>query len=147
MILASGSPRRKFLLEELGFRFDVYSADVEELHDVNMPLRELCEYNAMLKAKAVAMQFPETCILAADTLVYKDMVPLGKPSSAEEAEQTLMELSGSKHSVCTGLCLVSGDKVKPFSEVTEVNFKCYDRSVVKEYMACLLYTSPSPRDS
>jgi len=135
IILASGSPRRRELLTELGIVFDVYTSDVEELHDASLPLRELCEYNAMLKAQDVAERYKGQLVLGADTLVYKDNSPLGKPKSEEEAKQTLLSLSGSFHTVCTGLCLTDGIRKKRFSEVTKVQFKSFDLSVINEYMS------------
>ena len=134
LILASGSPRRKVLLAELGYRFDVIPSAVDELHDENRALRELCEYNASLKAVDVASRFPDTIVLGADTLVYIDETPLGKPKSKAEAIRDLEMLSGKEHCVCTGLSLVKGEIVHRFSEVTKVVFKQLNSAVITEYM-------------
>ena len=135
LILASSSPRRKELLEELGFHFEVISSDVEELHDISMPLRELCEHNAKLKAQDIATRNPDKLTLGADTLVYLDSTPLGKPKSREEAYATLKSLSGRTHCVCTGLCLVRNDKVEMFSEETKVHFHTLSDATIESYLS------------
>ena len=135
LILGSGSPRRRQLLAELGYSFEVHTADVEELHDASISLRELCEHNARLKAEEVAKRFPDDVVLGADTLVYLDEKPLGKPKSKAEALQTLLMLSGRTHCVCTGMCLVYRGESHMFSEVTEVLFKTLSEEVAQEYMA------------
>lgn len=135
LILASGSPRRKELLAELGFSFEVISSDVEELHDLSMPLRELCEHNAKLKAQDVATRNPGKVTLGADTLVYSNATPLGKPKSLEEAYATLKSLSGGVHYVCTGLCLVLNEKVEMFSEETEVHFHTLSDETIESYLS------------
>jgi len=134
LILASSSPRRKELLGELGYEFEVVCAEVEELHDASLKLRELCEHNARLKAQEVAVKHAGKLVLGADTLVYLDATPLGKPKSEKEAIQTLKSLSGRKHCVCTGLCLVKDGELKMFSEVTEVEFKDIDEQTIRDYM-------------
>ncbi len=134
LILASGSPRRKELLAEMGYTFEIATSDVEELHDANMPLRELCEHNARLKAEDVASGYPDAVVLGADTLVYIDQLPLGKPASAQEALETLKMLNGKSHCVCTGMCVVSGGRSEMFSEVTQVHFKDVDEATLLDYM-------------
>lgn len=135
LILASGSPRRKELLAELGYSFEVISSDIEELHDASLPLRELCEHNAKLKAEDVASRNPNKLILGADTLVYIDSTPLGKPKTQQEAYQTLKTLSGKTHCVCTGLCLVMNQQVWMFSEETQVNFHTLTDEIIKSYLS------------
>lgn len=134
LILASGSPRRKELLAELGFTFEVITSDAEEEHRSDIPLTELCERNAVLKTQAVASQYPDAVVLGGDTLVYIDEEPLGKPKSEQEAVDMLMRLSGRAHKVCSGMCLIEGDKVQPFHAVTDVVFKEIDEAVIRNYM-------------
>lgn len=134
LILASGSPRRKELLAELGFSFEVITSDAEEEHRSDIPLTELCERNAVLKTQAVASQHPDAVVLGGDTLVYIDEEPLGKPKSEQEAVEMLLRLSGRTHQVCSGMCLIEGDKVQPFHGVTEVVFKQLDEEIVRSYM-------------
>ena len=78
LILASGSPRRRDMLREVGLEFDVIPSPAEELHDESMALDQLCEENARLKALAVAQDYPEATVIGADTLVYVDQTPLGQ---------------------------------------------------------------------
>lgn len=135
LILASGSPRRRELLEDLGYSFEVITSPAEELHCSSLALNELCEHNAMLKSRAVAERYPEAIVLGGDTLVYIDSEPLGKPKNIEEAKQTLAKLSGRKHKVCSGMCLIADGKEYPFHEVTTVHFKTLDREGIEAYMA------------
>jgi len=135
LILASGSPRRRELLAELGFTFEVITSDAEEEHRSDIPLTELCERNAELKTQAVASQYPEAVVLGGDTLVYIDEEPLGKPKSKEEAVAMLKRLSGRSHQVCSGMCLIEGDRVQPFHGVTQVVFKELDEQTIHDYMS------------
>jgi len=134
LILASGSPRRSELLGEIGVSFQVQPSQAEELHDVTMPLVELCEHNARLKAQDVAKDHPGRVVLGADTLVYIDETPLGKPKTQVEAVATLQKLSGRAHQVCTALCLVSDETVTMFHEVTDVVFQSLSDTRIREYI-------------
>ncbi|MEO1856385.1 MAG: Maf family protein [Rubritalea sp.] len=134
LILASGSPRRKELLAELGFDFDVIISDAEEEHRSDIPLTELCERNAVLKTEAVASQYPDAVVLGGDTLVYLDEEPLGKPKTQCEAEVMLKRLSGRSHQVCSGMCLIEGDRVQSFHAVTDVVFKEINEEAIRSYM-------------
>jgi septum formation protein len=133
-ILASGSPRRQQLLTELGLEFVIDISNVEELHDDSLPLRQLCEHNAALKAKDVAHRHKNAIVLGADTLVYLEQTPLGKPKSQTEAIKTLQWLSGKTHTVCTGLCLIHQGKSQTFSELTSVTFTELDQATIQAYM-------------
>ena len=135
LILASGSPRRRDMLQKVGLEFDVIPSPAEELHDESMALDQLCEENARLKALAVAQDYPEATVIGADTLVYIDQTPLGKPRSKEEAEATLMRLSGRTHQVCTGVCIARAGKVVSFHAITEVVFKKLSEKIIRDYMS------------
>lgn len=135
LILASGSPRRRDMLREVGLEFDVIPSPAEELHDELMPLDQLCEENARLKALAVAQDYPEATVIGADTLVYIDQTPLGKPRSKEEAAAMLMRLSGRTHQVCTGVCIARAGEVDSFHAITEVVFKKLSEKIIRDYMA------------
>lgn len=154
LILASGSPRRKQLLAEMGETFTQIPSQAEELHDASIPLRELCEQNAYLKAADVAQHHPGHIVIGADTLVFLDKTPIGKPTSKANAIATLKWLSGQRHSVCTGISLVYKYQGKDgkdsdgmddkegilltkrilFSEVTYVQFKPLSEQTILEYM-------------
>jgi len=95
---------------------------------------ELCEHNARLKAQDVAKDHPGRVVLGADTLVYIDETPLGKPKTQVEAVATLQKLSGRAHQVCTALCLVSDETVTMFHEVTDVVFQSLSDARIREYI-------------
>ena len=135
LILASGSPRRRELLTEAGFTFEVIPSPAEEVHSDEIPLAELCSINARAKAEEIAREYPDAVVLGADTLVYIDDTPLGKPKSEEQAVEMLKKLSGRKHQVCTGMCLIEGENEELFYKVTDVSFKTLTEEVISEYMS------------
>ncbi len=108
----------------------------EEIHDASIPLSELCEQNAELKAQAVAQLHPDATVIGADTLVWIDGEPLGKPRDMSEAREMLRKLSGRDHTVCTGVCMIeSNDRIKRFHELTTVRFHALDESLLEAYLA------------
>ena len=134
VILASGSPRRRELLAEAGLSFEVIVSPAEEIHDASIPLAELCEQNAGLKAAAVAVAHPDAAVIGADTLVWIDGEPLGKPRDMEEARAMLRKLGGRSHTVCTGVCIVfPGGRVERFHDLTAVRFHPLDDARISEY--------------
>lgn len=136
IILASASPRRRELLAAAGLRFDVITSPAEEIHDASMPLNVLCERNAELKAEAVAVDHPGATIIGADTLVWIDGVPLGKPKSLEEARAMLRQLSGRANTVCTGVCLIHPDGThENFHVLSEVEFRELDEAAIEHYLS------------
>ncbi len=102
IVLASASPRRRDLLERAGLVFEVIVSPAEEIHDASMQPDALCEFNAALKALAVAAMRPEATVIGSDTLVFLDGEPLGKPADLLEAHAMLRRLAGRTHQVCTG---------------------------------------------
>lgn len=134
-ILGSGSPRRRDLLNEAGYRFTVEPSAAEELHDPGMDVRELTKLNAQLKAAEVANRFPSAVILAADTLVTIDGRALGKPTSRESALEMIRALNGRTHQVMTGICLMQKDSSIHLEhcEVTDVSFKSLSEEELREY--------------
>ena len=133
LILASGSPRRRELLEAAGLSFDVIPSPAEEIHDASLGMEGLCEENAHLKAAAVSV--PGAVVIAADTLVFIDGDPLGKPKDMTEAHEMLRRLSGRTHQVCTGVCVVDAEgKVRTFHAVTDVVFRELDEAGISEYL-------------
>lgn len=136
IILASGSPRRSELLAAAGIRFDVVVSPAEEIHDASMPLDVLCERNAELKAEAVAVDHPQAIVIGADTLVWIDDTPLGKPKSPAEARDMLRRLSGRANTVCTGVCLIRPGGVRErFHVLSEVEFRVLNEAAISEYLA------------
>lgn len=123
------------MLTAAGLEFDVIPSSAEELHDASIPLHLLCEENARLKAIAVIKDYPKAKVIGADTLVYIDQTPLGKPRNEEEARKTLAKLSGRLHQVCTGVCIAHGEKTETFHAITEVVFKNLTRDIITDYMS------------
>lgn len=125
IILASASPRRKQLLEQLDIEIVVSPADIDETVVSSFDPAPYVEELAELKAEFTAGLYPESWVIGADTIVVADGQILGKPESKKEAAQMLQMLSGREHSVHTGFCLFSKskDKVITRSVRTEVEFK------------------------
>ena len=110
LVLASSSPRRRALLEEAGFRFRVHVAAVDEEPAPGVAPSDLARDLALRKARAAAASWTggEVLFLAADTVVaLPDGTLLGKPGDAGEAAAHLRALSGTTHSVLTGVCLLA----------------------------------------
>lgn len=136
LILASGSPRRRELLAAAGLSFEVIPSPAEEIHDASLGMEGLCEENARLKAAAVAAHHPEAVVIGADTLVFLEGKPLGKPKEMAEAARMLRSLSGNAHDVCTGVCIHEpGGKVRMLNAVTEVFFRKLDEETISAYLA------------
>lgn len=123
IILASQSPRRKKILEDLGYSFFVEPAKKEEIIDLSLDINQSIELLAYNKAKEVQGKYKEDCIIAADTVVVYDGEILGKPSTKEEAVDYLVDLSGSQHEVKTGVCVLFPNAEITFTETTEVFFR------------------------
>jgi len=108
LILASASPRRRELLAQAGYRFEVVPSDVDESvfeSDTFNP-REHAEALALAKAQNVAGRYPDALVIGADTLVDCDGQIIGKPADAREAEAITRKLFRAPHKVITGLALV-----------------------------------------
>lgn len=136
LILASGSPRRSELLAAAGMSFEVIPSPAEEIDDASLGMAGLCEENARLKASAVLSLHPDAVVIGADTLVFLDGEPLGKPKDMTEAEGMLRRLSGKAHRVCTGVCILGpGEEVTLLHVVTEVFFRELDDETLFAYLA------------
>lgn len=104
LVLASASPRRREILHQAGYEFDVHPADIDEDdHPLNLLPGDLAEWLAGEKARAIAPHFPASVVLAADTVVAFGDLILGKPDDPDHARQMLSLLSGSTHMVVTGV--------------------------------------------
>lgn len=138
LILASASPQRQSLLREAGYEFIVNPADInEDNHPPRLLPHELARYLANAKAEAIARQFPDDIVLAADTVVaFGDQV-VGKPSDAEHARKTLELLSGTTHVVTTGIAVIH--KARSFARstrvMTAVRVRPLTRQEIDQYVA------------
>ena len=139
IILASGSPRRKELLLQIGIVPEIIVSHVEEKITSDVP-DEVVMSLAEQKAVDVAKEMPEgTVILGSDTVVAADGKILGKPKSHEEAYEMIRSLAGRSHQVYTGVCLVKkgpegeADTVVSFYDETDVNVSPMTEKEIREY--------------
>ena len=134
--LASGSPRRRHLLETLGIAHVVQPADVEEDRLPGEVPEAMAVRLARVKASAVASLRPHDLVLAADTVVAIDDHVLGKPVDEEDAKRMLAMLSGHRHRVVTGVALACpGGAVLERYDVTEVWFRELSDDTIAAYVA------------
>lgn len=122
LILASSSPRRKELLEELQIPFVISSSNVDESFDPSLSPNEIVMELARRKVEAIYAGEQYPFILGADTVVCLNDAILGKPASYEEAFRMLSELSGKTHSVYTGVAIMANGICSAFYEKTDVLF-------------------------
>lgn len=134
LILASQSPRRRELLAAAGVEFSIIVRDTEELKNAPMTPQELCLHNARAKAEAVFREYPDSTVIGADTLVFLDGRPLGKPQDEEEARSMLRMLSARTHHVCTAVSIQSPLGVKDIAVLTEVTFRTLEEEDIRRYM-------------
>jgi len=125
LILASQSPRRQYLLKELGLDFEIMPTHVEEVYPEGLTPAEIAIYLAELKAGSfdTSRLHENSIVISADTLVCIDREILGKPGNYDEAVIMLQKLSGAKHTVITAVCLKSRKKQKTFHVVSDVYFR------------------------
>ena len=141
LILASGSPRRRELLRNAGFTFEVIPPEVAEDNPDNEAPAMLVERLALDKAEAVAGRFhrqDNVVVLGADTVVVVvDSTLLGKPASPAEARQMLQRLSGRTHEVITGVALVEPETARRTvaHETTRVFFRPLEPQEMEDYVA------------
>ncbi|MEX2008208.1 MAG: Maf family protein [Candidatus Spechtbacterales bacterium] len=119
LILASGSPRRKELLEQAGFSFQVEPSDFEEDMTLEIPPAELAQELSRGKAEAVARNNADAVVLGADTFIVFEGTLLGKPHTEEEAVRTLQRLNGTSHTVITGFTVIEAARDKRVSRAVE----------------------------
>lgn len=126
IILASQSPRRKQLLEQIGItNFDILVPRVEEDYDPSLSPEEIVSSICRKKGEAarVLAGDPKAVIIAADTMVFLDGLRLGKPQDQVDAFTMLSVLSGRTHRVCTGVTLCRGERMETRVETTAVTFR------------------------
>ncbi|OIJ18377.1 septum formation inhibitor Maf [Anaerobacillus alkalidiazotrophicus] len=134
LILASGSPRRKQLLEQGKLEFSISTSTVDENVDETTP-NEVVEELAMRKAKDVLLRHDDSIIIGADTIVSINGQILGKPNNETEATEMLQLLSGNDHDVYTGVAILSKEKTVLFHEKTVVSFWELTNEEIFQYIA------------
>jgi nucleoside triphosphate pyrophosphatase len=132
LILASRSPQRRAILEQLGLSFSVLTPEVEELE--SGPPDEIAIENAYRKATAVAAGFPGELVLGVDTVVSIGAQIYGKPADAEQARATLRALAGRRHTVISGLCLIRDGRSRTAAVRTEVEIRALDDALIDWYV-------------
>ncbi len=134
LVLASASPRRVELLRGAGYEFEIVVPQVEEAHDAVLTPAALTIENARRKALAGSALRSEALVIGADTLVYVDGDPLGKPADLEEALRMVKRLSDRTHEVCTGVVFASDGVVRhEFHVITHVTFKSLTDELIRDY--------------
>lgn len=134
IILASASPRRRELLSVITEDFTVIPSSAEEIIPEGTPIEKTAESLAVIKAQAVAKDYPQSIVLGADTCVISENQILGKPKTKEEAFRMLKMLSGKIHSVFTGCAIVKNGETKSFSTETRVEFYPLSDKEIEDYV-------------
>ena len=133
LILASGSPRRRQVLEQLGLEFDVMPTEVDESLLADEKPAEAAE--RLARAKAEARVEAGSLTLGCDTLVAHREATLGKPASSSEAVAMLRRLAGDPHTVYTGIALAAPGRTESAVEATRVWFRVLSLEECEEYAA------------
>jgi septum formation protein len=111
IILASGSPRRREIMDLTGLKYEVVPSEYVEDNHLDMAPPELVKHLALGKAQWVAQRYPRALVIGADTLVFLGDQVLGKPHTREELGRMIKTLSGQMNTVYTGYALVQNDRV------------------------------------
>jgi septum formation protein len=138
LVLASASPRRRDLLAQIGIRpTEIRAADLDENPLKGETPRALAARLSQAKARAVAKQRPDALVLAADTVVALGRRILPKAQSDAEVRHCLGLLSGRRHRVLTGLCLIHSDgRMVSRTVETLLRFKRLDDAEIAAYLRC-----------
>lgn len=134
LILASASPRRRELLAQAGYHFEVHAASIDETRHGNEDPAAYVKRLALEKAQAVAQRFPGAAVIGADTTVAFKHHVLEKPKDRADAERMLRLLSGQTHQVHTGVAVVRGDLLRSQVETTDVVFRAIGEEELQTYI-------------
>src|SRR4051794_27646812 len=135
VVLASGSPRRRQLLELIGIEHQVLPSNIDETMRPRETPRRHAQRLAREKASAVAKRNPDAVIIAADTIVVIDGKVLGKPADFEDARRMLSMLSGREHMVITAVAVGRGGKLRSSIEEVRVRFRKLRGDEIDAYIA------------
>lgn len=138
VFLASGSPRRKELLTQLGYQFELLSIDVEEVHQSHetplMYVERLSKDKAQAGVRALELtKNKRVPVLGSDTIVVIDGVILEKPKDFEDAKRMLLALSGRQHQVMTAVTLATPDDIRTKTVITQVWFRTLSEQEIEQY--------------
>ena len=139
IILASSSPRRKELLEQVGLKFEIFSPDIDESVHVGESADHYVQRLAEQKAQAILAQFPDAIVIAADTILVLDHKIIGKPESKQHAFEIWTALSDRQHDVLSGVCLLSSqcdpNTIQSMVVRTKVYFQKLSQLDMEQYWA------------
>jgi septum formation protein len=138
IILASASPRRRELLQQIGVRVVVKSVDIDESQKAGESALAYVQRLAMEKAQQgfATIDNPQYLpVVGADTIVVIGDTVLGKPENRQHAKKMLQQLSGQKHTVHTAVAIVSSDKAVIDTSSSQVLFKPLDEQEIEDYLA------------
>lgn len=143
LVLASRSPRRRYLLRQIGLRFRVRESGVEEEYEAHLTPEQYVRLLARRKAAAVASTIRNAYVVGADTIVVLGKTILEKPRDAHDAERMLAALSGRTHKVFTGFTIIDRPSDRSVTDVerTRVTFRTLSPGEISEYVR-----SGSPMD-
>lgn len=141
IVLASASPRRKKLLEQIGLRFEICASSFNEENVHALAPHDLVEELSLGKALNVAQKYKDAIIVAADTIISFKGEILGKPETEENARQMLRHLSGSAHSIITGFTILDTKTGKNISKSVET--KVYIKKLADEEIDVYIKTGES----
>ena len=138
IVLASGSPRRAELLRRIGItEFDIVRPEADETYPAGLTPEETVAHIARAKAKAAeALTSPGDVVITADTMVFLGAERLGKPRDEADALRMLTELSGQRHTVCTGVTVRQDSRLRCFTVSTAVWFRQATEAELRAYIAC-----------
>ncbi len=135
IILASKSPRRSELLSKSGFDFTIKTLEVEEDYPDDMNVYEVPEFLAKKKAtESISLINAEQLLITADTVVIFEDKIFGKPKDSMDAYQMLSTISSNKHTVVTGVCILSQHKQISFSDTSYVHLANLSKEEIRYYV-------------
>ncbi len=133
VILASASSRRHELLSHLISHFEIQTADIDESPYLNESPSALVTRLAEMKAQVIWHKNPNSIVIGADTIVTLGLEIFGKPTSQNDSMAILKKLSGQRHTVMTGVAIISASKIISKVVKTEVEFTCLSTMQIQNY--------------
>jgi septum formation protein len=133
VVLASRSPQRRAILDQIGVSYVVDVPDVEELQEG--PPHEVALENAYRKASTVAARTPGALVLGVDTLVSLGARVYGKPADEDDARAMLTALAGRRHTVVSGICVIEDGRPRTAAASTMVEFRAFDEELLDWYLS------------
>lgn len=135
LILASSSPRRKEILKNAGYTFEVKEPNIDENLHIKLPPIDLVMKLALMKANSVFTNADDEVVVGADTIICIDGKNIGKPKNVEQSRSLLRQLSGRLHRVYTGVAILSKERQETFFVQAKVNFMKLSEDLINRYIA------------